>query len=269
MRTRALGCDVDPLTLDAAVACVIDWLTELQTCRSSTPTLLPKCKFVVTPNLDHAVMLRKNEKLRLAYDDAALVLADGMPLVWAARIFRRHLPERVTGSDLTPGVLGSAPQGTKVFFLGASDAASQTAVENARRIYPNIEIVGRISPPFGFETSAEWSDQITSQISESKATLILVGLGAPKQEIWVLEHQHLLPGTVALCVGAAIDFLAGSVTRAPRWAQAWGLEWAHRLFSEPRRLAKRYGRDAAHLPYLLIQDAFYREKTTNSQSLNR
>src|SRR5690606_37896985 len=136
-----------------------------------------------------------------------------MPLIWAARIFRRYLPERVTGSDLTPRVLQSAATGTKVFFLGASEAASQAAVENARRIYPDIEVVGRISPPFGFEKSPEWSEKITSQIRDSKANLVLVGLGAPKQEIWVAEHQHLLPGTVVLCVGAAIDFLAGSVER--------------------------------------------------------
>jgi len=210
---------------------------------------------VVTPNLDHAVLLGENADLRAAYQDASLVLADGMPLVWASKLFGRALPERVTGSDLAPAVLQAAAPGTKVYFLGASEESSKTAVENVRASYPNVDVVGRLSPPMGFEHSQEWSDRIVSEITSSQATLVVVGLGAPKQEIWVQRHHKRLPATVPLCVGATIDFLAGTVNRAPVWAQKLGAEWIHRLLSDPKRLAKRYGKDAIHLPRLLIQDA--------------
>jgi N-acetylglucosaminyldiphosphoundecaprenol N-acetyl-beta-D-mannosaminyltransferase len=178
-----------------------------------------------------------------------------MPLVWASKLFGRPLPERVAGSDLVPAILQAAAPLTKVFFLGASDESSEKAVENVRMRYPQVEVVGRLSPPFGFEHSEEWSDKIVTAIRESQAALVIVGFGAPKQELWVHRHQARLPGTVVLCVGATIDFLAGTVPRAPLWAQKVGVEWIHRLLSNPKRLAARYGRDAIHLPRLLLEDS--------------
>ncbi len=251
-KIRTLGCEVDPITLREAVAIVKQWLDELALSRGAQAK--PPCRFVVTPNLDHAVLLGKSAPLKEAYDDAALVLADGMPLVWASKILRRPLPERVTGSDLTPAVLAAANRGTKVFFLGASDDSSRKAVENVNAQYPNVDVVGRLSPPFGFEHSEEWSNTIVDKITESGATLVLVGFGAPKQELWVHRHAPRLPGTVVLCVGATIDFLGGTVERAPAWTQKIGAEWIHRLVSDPRRLARRYAKDAAYLPLLLLKD---------------
>jgi N-acetylglucosaminyldiphosphoundecaprenol N-acetyl-beta-D-mannosaminyltransferase len=171
-------------------------------------------------------------------------------------IVGRPLPERVTGSDLTPALLKAARPKTKVFFLGATEASSKRAVANAEREYPQIAIVGRLSPPLGFEKSQEWSDKIIAAINESEATLVLVGFGAPKQELWVHAHAPRLPGTVVLCIGATIDFLAGTVQRAPEWARRAGVEWIHRLISDPKRLARRYGKDALHLPGLLFKDVF-------------
>lgn len=260
-RIRTLGCDVDALTMKQTQDRVLSWVDDLESIRrrlsrdnGSSALSLPSCRFVVTPNLDHAVLLEESPPLRAAYRDAALVVADGMPLVWAARLLGHPLPERVAGSDLTPALLSSAKPGTKVFFLGASEESSQRAVNNARKAYPQIEIVGRLSPPLGFEKSAEWSDKIVTAISQSHATLVLVGFGAPKQELWVHAHAKRLPGTVVLCVGATIDFLAGTVKRAPEWAQRAGIEWIHRLLSDPKRLARRYGKDALHLPGLLLRD---------------
>ncbi len=242
------------MTKDQAVTLVVSWLDELEHLDRRSAEALPPCRYVVTPNLDHAVLLLNDKALRQAYSEAALVLADGMPLVWASQLFQRPLPERVTGSDLAPEVLGAAREGTKVFFLGASEASSKKAVENVALQFPGIEVVGRLSPPFGFENSPEWSQKIAEQIAESKAQLVVVGLGAPKQEIWVHKHQHAMRGTVVLCVGATIDFLAGSVKRAPAWAQKSGVEWIHRLLSDPRRLARRYGKDALYVPRLLFRD---------------
>lgn len=242
--------------MDEAVATLKSWLEEAARSADTPGSNVPPCRFVVTPNLDHAVLLKESEDLRQAYQAASLILADGMPLVWAARLFGKSLPERVAGSDLTPNILQAADRGTRVFFLGASDDSSMRAVENVRKNYPNIEVVGRLSPPFGFEKSAEWSDKIVSQIRDSRAALVLVGFGAPKQELWVHRHHERLPGTVVLCVGATIDFLGGTVSRAPEWTHRLGAEWLHRLASDPKRLARRYAKDAIHLPGLLLKDMF-------------
>lgn len=236
------------------VTLLTEWLDEAAAVPRKADPELPPCRYVVTPNLDHAVLLNESEDLREAYKGAALVLADGMPLVWASRLLGRPLPERVAGSDLTPRLLEAATPGTKVFFLGASDESSARAVENVRKQYPNINIVGRLSPPFGFEKSEEWSERIVQQIRESQAALVLVGFGAPKQELWVHRHHEQLPSTVVLCVGATIDFLGGTVNRAPEWTHKLGAEWLHRLVSDPKRLASRYAKDAFHLPGLLLKD---------------
>lgn len=264
-KIRALGSDVDALTLSEAVDLVVHWLQELSVKAPDRRAQLP-CKYVVTPNLDHTVILRSNEQLRAAYKDAALVLADGMPLIWASRITRRPLPERVAGSDLGPGVLAAAPPGCRVFFLGASEESSLGAVRRVRQLYPQVEIAGRISPPLGFEKSKDWSDKITHAVQDSGAQLILVGLGAPKQEIWVHRHRQQLTGTVALCIGATIDFLSGEKPRAPAWAQRSGLEWVHRMLSDPKRLVGRYARDAMYFPALLLQDLLYRPEKERSAS---
>jgi N-acetylglucosaminyldiphosphoundecaprenol N-acetyl-beta-D-mannosaminyltransferase len=247
-KTRALGVMVDVLTMDQAVGVVVDFV------RNAELTPDAPCRIVVTPNLDHAVELRQNERLRAAYEAAALVLADGMPLVWASRLGPRPLPERVTGSDLTPRVLGAAPAGVRVFLLGGSEAAAEAAERNIRSRYPGLTLVGRLSPPRGFEHDAAWSERIVHAITESRAQLVVLGLGAPKQELWAHRHADRLPATVMLCVGATIDFLAGTVSRAPRWMQAIGLEWVYRLLSDPKRLLRRYARDAWHLPRLLWDD---------------
>lgn len=246
-RTRVLGVQVDVLTMDQAVAQVVRYLEE-----ATEPG--PPCRIVVTPNLDHAVQLQENAGLARAYQAASLILADGMPLVWASRFGRTRLPERVTGSDLTPRVLAAAPPGTRVFLLGGSEEASSAAERNVGQRYPHLSLVGRLSPPRGFEHDAGWSDRIVLALTESRAQLVVLGLGAPKQELWAHAHQARLPGTVLLCVGATIDFLAGTVSRAPRWMQATGLEWVYRLLGDPGRLLRRYAKDAWYLPRLLWGD---------------
>ena len=246
-KTLTLGVLVDALTMEGAVAEVIGFLQQPEA------TAAPG-RIVVTPNLDHAVQLRENADLRAVYADAALVLADGMPLVWASRLGARPLPQRVTGSDLTPGVLSAAPAGTRVYLLGGSEEANLAAANNVQSRYPNLVVVGRLSPPRGFERDAEWSTRIVSAITGSHAQIVILGLGAPKQELWAHQHAQRLPGTVLLCVGATIDFLAGTVKRAPRFMQVLGLEWIFRMLGDPVRLVRRYARDAWHLPGLIWYD---------------
>ncbi|HMP05021.1 MAG TPA: WecB/TagA/CpsF family glycosyltransferase [Lacipirellulaceae bacterium] len=123
----------------------------------------------------------------------------------------------------------------------------------ARR-WPGVAVTGTMSPPLGFQDDPSENERILAAIAESRADLLLVGFGAPKQELWVHAHAGRIPAKVALCIGATIDFLAGEKRRAPRWMRGAGLKWLHRLAPEPRRLAKRYLRDAWIFPQLLWRD---------------
>jgi len=263
-KVRVLGASVHVVDLAEAAQIIVTWVAECRAARISGR--LPACRYVVTPNLDHAVMLRTNPDFREAYVGASLSVADGMPLVWASKMFGNPLPGRVPGSDLVPDVFVSSPAGTTVFLLGASEESSKVAAQAITERYPQLRVVGRLSPPMGFEHSADWSGQIVDQIEASAADLVIVGLGAPKQELWVARHASRLPGTTVLCAGATIDFLSGTVQRAPVWAQRTGLEWFHRMVSDPKRLIKRYTKDAVYFPLLLANDAWAKWGNNSSRS---
>jgi N-acetylglucosaminyldiphosphoundecaprenol N-acetyl-beta-D-mannosaminyltransferase len=215
------------------------------------------CRYVVTPNLDHAVMFQESAALRAAYTDAALILADGWPLVAASRWLGKPLPERVAGSDLTPALFSAACQARRplrVFLLGAAPGVAERAAEMIERRWPAVHVCGHCSPPRGFERESAANKRILEQVAAARPDLLVVGLGAPKQELWLHAHRAALKVPVALGVGATIDFLAGERRRAPQWMQRIHLEWLHRLASEPKRLAARYWRDATVFPTLLYRD---------------
>jgi N-acetylglucosaminyldiphosphoundecaprenol N-acetyl-beta-D-mannosaminyltransferase len=245
-RIRLFGIEIDPLRMNEAVARVFEWLDE-----SGAP-----CRFVVTPNVDHAVLVQSNAELHAAYRDAGLVLADGWPVVAASRLLRRRLPERVAGSDLTPALFAAArkERPVRVFLLGAAPGVGERAARNIRQRWPAVDVVGVYSPPLGFERDEQENRAILNRIHAAAPDLLIVGLGAPKQELWVHRHQHEIAARAALCVGATIDFLAGEKRRAPKLFQRLGLEWLHRMLSEPRRLVKRYARDAWIFPQLVWRE---------------
>jgi len=250
-RRNLFGMPIDAVTLDEAVAQVLQW----------TRCTGRLCRYVVTPNVDHAVMFQAHPVLRRAYRRAALVLADGTPIVLASRLLRKGLPARVAGSDLVPALFakanarcgaGAADQTQlTVFLLGAAPGVADRAARTVHARWPSVRVIGTCSPPLGFERSAAANREILDRIAAAQPDLLIVGLGAPKQERWVLEHQHEIRAKVALCVGATIDFLAGHKRRAPVWMQKSGMEWLHRLACEPRRLLARYGRDAWIYPQLV------------------
>lgn len=249
---RLLGMTVDALTMSETVDAVLAW---------SRASRGAACRFVVTPNVDHAVIFQTNEQLRAAYAAASLVLADGAPVVAAARLLRRALPERVPGSDLAPALFQRVADETKaggaplrVFLLGAGPGVAERAARNIAARWPGVEVVGTLSPPLGFERDVQENEQILHSVAATKPDVLLIGLGAPKQELWVHAHADRLDAKAALCIGATIDFLAGEKRRAPRWMRTLGLEWLHRLSTEPRRLAKRYLRDAWIFPQLVWRD---------------
>lgn len=239
------GAHIAPLRMAEAVERILRW-TQSREC----------CRYVVTPNVDHCVMLAENEAFRRAYDAAALVLADGFPVVLASRLLGNALPERVTGSDLVPALFSaaSADRPVSVYLLGAMPGVGEEAARRIHETWPFVRVAGTYSPPLGFEKNPVENRAIIERINSVRPDLLVLGLGAPKQELWIHAHAAQLDARVALCVGATIDFLAGNKPRAPRWMGRCGLEWMHRVASEPRRLARRYLRDAVVFPKLLWRE---------------
>jgi len=214
------------------------------------------CEFVVTPNVDHVLILQNNEGLRRAYADAALVVADGWPVVLASQLLGQPLPERVPGSDVVPAVLGAArgPKPLRVFLLGAGPGVAERAARRIHDRWHGVRVTGVYSPPFGFEKDDAENEKILRLIAEAKPDLLLVGLGAPKQELWVHKNRNRIAASVALCIGATIDFIAGEKPRAPQWVQNIGFEWFHRMMSEPGRLLPRYAKNALVFPGIVVRE---------------
>ncbi len=241
------GMKIDAVDMTSAVERVAEW------CAAPREA---SCRYVVTPNVDHAVMFQTNDALREAYASASLVLADGAPVVLASRLLGKNLPERVAGSDLVPALFTAASQEKplRVFLLGAGPGVGERAAAAIRRRWAGVEVVGTLSPPMGFENDDVENKKILEAVSAAEPDLVLIGLGAPKQELWVSRHADRLEAKAALCIGATIDFLAGEKSRSPRWMQKVGLEWLHRVATEPSRLAKRYLRDACVFPQLVWRE---------------
>lgn len=211
---------------------------------------------IVTPNVDILRRASRDPDVRAFLADASHLVADGMPVVWASRLAGRPLPERVTGSGLIWSLCaGLGRDGRSVYLLGGEPAARRAdagAVRAAAALSaasPGLRIAGCLSPPFGFECDPRLLGAIRDEVVEAKPDLVCVGLGFPKQE-WLISWLRAdLPFTWFLGCGSAVNFVAGDRARAPRWMQRAGLEWAHRLAAEPRRLAGRYLRHDA--PYAL------------------
>ncbi len=198
-------------------------------------------ELVFTANIDHLVLLQESIRFHRAYDQATVVTPDGMPIVWISRILKRPLPERVAGSDLVVEIAKKLPtKRLSVFFLGGEPGVAERAAETLQRLAPGLSVVGTLSPPLLFEEDESKNISIIEAVTTANPDLLLVGLGAPRQEIWLCENRHRLSFGVGMGVGGTFDFLAGHVRRAPRWVRNAGFEWAFRLAMEPRRLWKRY-----------------------------
>jgi N-acetylglucosaminyldiphosphoundecaprenol N-acetyl-beta-D-mannosaminyltransferase len=220
---------------------------------------------IVTPNVDILRTVRDDRALRSIVARADFVLADGAPLVWATQLAGTPLPERVCGSNLIRSLsAGLARDGRSVYVLGGLPPRRPGLASGAHRAatvladaYPGLRIAGFASPPFGFERDAGALDAVCRDVIEAKPDLVYVGLGFPKQEWLIGLLRGDLPFTWFLGCGAAVNFVAGDRARAPGWMRGAGLEWAHRLVSEPRRLAGRYLRhDTPYALRLLASAAF-------------
>ncbi|MGH7727480.1 MAG: WecB/TagA/CpsF family glycosyltransferase [Vulcanimicrobiaceae bacterium] len=197
--------------------------------------------FVVTPNAHHVVTYQRDAALREAYRAAHLVVADGVPLLWAARVLGQRLPERVNGTDLFEALCArAAERGLRVFLLGGRPGAAEAAARVLCARHPSLVVCGSYCPPLGFEASETENERICAAITTARPHLLFVGLGVPKQELWMLRHRTRLGVPVSLGIGVSFELVGGVVARAPRWMQRCGLEWLFRALAEPRRLWRRY-----------------------------
>lgn len=195
---------------------------------------------VFTPNVDHIVMAEHDERFRTAYRAAALSLVDGTPVLWASRLLRKPLPAKISGSDLVmPLMRRAAERGYRVYFLGGAEGVAELAKSKLEAELPGIQIVGTDASRIDVNQPAD-ADRVAERIERAAPDLVLVALGAPKQELWSFSRAERLKPAVLLGVGASLDFVAGIQKRAPRWMSKVGLEWLYRLAQEPRRLAARY-----------------------------
>ncbi|MEO7035155.1 MAG: WecB/TagA/CpsF family glycosyltransferase [Polyangiaceae bacterium] len=196
---------------------------------------------VFTPNVDHVVQVEHDARFRAAYADVSLSLVDGMPLLWAGRLLKTPFPAKVSGSDLImPLMRRAAERGHRVYFLGGAAGAAELAQQKMLEELPSLKIVGTDGARVDVNGAADVQAPILARIRVAQPDLLLVALGAPKQEIWSHEHRAQLGSAVAIGVGASLDFIAGAQRRAPKWMSDSGLEWAYRLAQDPRRMAGRY-----------------------------
>jgi N-acetylglucosaminyldiphosphoundecaprenol N-acetyl-beta-D-mannosaminyltransferase len=197
--------------------------------------------WVLTPNVDICRKASRDPELMALLREPSLTVADGMPLLWAAKAKGTPIVARVTGSSLILTLSeAAAATGKAVYLLGGAPGIPDLAGQNLAKLYPGLQVAGSDSPPFAFEESAEAIEQIKAKIGSAAADIIYVGLGFPKQEKLIIELQKALPSAWYIGCGGAIPIVAGSVPRAPEWMQRAGLEWSHRLMKEPRRLFRRY-----------------------------
>lgn len=197
--------------------------------------------YIVAINVDVVIKMEKDKYLKQITDEADIVLVDGKPLVWIAKLHKRPVKAKISGSDLVPLLCEeSAKKGYSIFIIGGKDGAAEMAKTRLEEQTPGINIVGTYAPPFGFENSEMELDKINKLISAAKPDILIACFGCPKQEKWIYENYQKYDATVSICAGATVDFLAGNVNRAPKWMSEHGLEWFYRFLQEPKRMFKRY-----------------------------
>ena len=198
---------------------------------------------VFTPNVDHLMRLREDREFVEAYDVADYRVCDSQILLYASKFLGTPIRAKISGSDLFPMFCEHHRHNPKIkiFLLGGGEGVPQQAQKFINQRIGREIIVEAHSPSFGFEKNEAECQRILDMIRSSSANVLIVGVGAPKQEKWIAKYQAQLPNIdIFMGVGAAIDFEAGNKPRAPRWMSEAGLEWLYRLMSEPRRLWKRY-----------------------------
>jgi N-acetylglucosaminyldiphosphoundecaprenol N-acetyl-beta-D-mannosaminyltransferase len=253
-RTVALfGLPVSNVTMSAAVSKIAEWI------ESGTRHQ------IVTANLDFARNARKSEFLHRVICGCSMVLPDGAPLLWASRLLRRPLKERVTGVDLVVELAKlSDERGYGIFLLGSDEKNVEAAVRVMKDKYPNARFVGSYSPAIRPLEEMD-NTEMLRRIEDANPDILLVAFGNPKQEVWISRNFHHLQVPVTIGIGGSLDMIAGSLKRAPKWIQNLHMEWCFRMIQEPRRLFPRYAHDLMalirHLPAEIIANRMQPEQS--------
>jgi bacterial polymer biosynthesis proteins, WecB/TagA/CpsF family len=223
--------------------------------------------YVVTPNTDIVVKMQEDPELKMACDQADLILTDGMILVKLSRYLGYPIKERIAMTDFVWDVFDLAiEKNYKVFLFGGKEGVLKKAAENVRKKLPELKLVGSYSPHFGFEKVPAQLEEANRRIKDSGADILIVFLGCPKQEKFILENKDNYRIPVSITMGGCVDFLAGEVKRAPLWMQKAGLEWFFRFLQEPRRMYKRYFVDDMKIFKMALEQKKRSRKNDNYKS---
>ncbi len=242
MRCDILGSKVNVIKTDEALNNIEDLLNR----QSSS--------YICFSNVHTIVTGRQNLKFRDITNNASIVFPDGMPLVWLCKFNGYCDLEKCSGPDLMEKIFEvSEKKGYTHYLYGSTQETLRLLYNNLKCKYKTLKIVGMFSPPFRPLTEEE-DKMLLDSINKLDPDFIWVGLGAPKQEIWMMEHVNKIKSSVLIGVGAAFNFHSGLVKRAPLWMQNIGLEWLYRLMQEPRRLWKRYLITNALFIYYILSD---------------
>lgn len=232
-RIKILNTYIDNLTMNEAIK------------KIDTLIMKKDSSYVVTPNLDHIVIMEKDVLFAEIYQNADLIVADGKPLIWISKYLKNPIKEKISGSDLFPRICKlAAEKHYSIFILGAAEGVADKAARNLIKKNSGLNIVGTYSPKFGFEKDNVELDIIKNKIMNAKPDILAVSLGSPKGEKFIYKHLKEYGIPLGISIGATIDFEAGNVKRAPRWMADHGLEWLFRITQDPKRLIRRYWNDA-------------------------
>jgi N-acetylglucosaminyldiphosphoundecaprenol N-acetyl-beta-D-mannosaminyltransferase len=244
---------LDPVTFDEAVAFVFD---SIQNHRQEGPTRIscPNAQLVDLgeddPNFAHIIATSN------------LVVADGLPLVWASRLLGNPLPAQIRGVDLMERICSAGAARTmSIYILGGLPGAAEIAAQRLTQNYPGLQLAGADCPPAGFEQNPALNRQVRQKIEAAKPGFLIVALGSPKQEQWIDRNCRDLPIGAIQGVGAAVDTYAGLRSRPPQWMQSTGLEWLGRLLAEPGRLWRRYIFGNTRFVWIIFRQRLTRRST--------
>lgn len=241
---KALGVNIAVTSLEGIAAQVEAWAGR------------GKDRVVCFSDVHGIVKGHDDDAMRHALSSADIVSPDGHPVAWVGRMLYDLPAERACGPDFLDFLAARSPaSGLRHYFFGGKPGVAGELADVFKARYPGIQIVGVDTPPMGVSTPQQLNEQI-DRINAAKPDVVWVGLGAPKQEIWMAQNRHRLPGVTLCGIGAAFDFHTNRVKRAPVWMRNNGLEWAYRAMSEPRRLGSRYAKTIPRFIYLLSWQFF-------------
>lgn len=248
-RTEILGVSFDAVTKKEAAQRILHMR---DTSRSG---------WIATVNVAILMTMQTEPDLKRYVDESSLVLADGQPIVWGSRLLPPRLPERVTGVDLIIYLFEECEkQGRSVYILGGTEEVNSKVLARASREFPQLRIAGSN----GYFDNEEGAHR-ANLISDFRADILIVGMGAPRQERFIQEHWDAFGVGAAIGVGGSLNILAGTLQRAPQWMQSSGLEWTYRLQQEPRRLFRRYAVTNTRFCIAFARELVRREKDEGSQ----